>query len=242
MRGPRSPWCRAISAPRSRTRVFDALVSNPPYLTTEEYAALDPSVRDWEPREALVSGADGLGPTTRILVEGRRVVRAGGWLAMEVDCTRAAECAAAGRRAGVVRRRHPCGPFRPRAIPARAEERHIVIWDKAQDLGRLIGQSTGVPGTPAGGGIAARRHGDRGQAGPDPDACAPGGPGRFARQDARPGHGRVVRERGSRPRDEQVGQAYVVARANFEKLMAKVNQQISEGMEKGASSSIITLG
>ncbi len=39
-----------------------------------------------------------------------------------------------------------------------------------------------------------------------------------------------------------VGQAYVVARANFEKLMARVNQQISEGMEKGATSSIITLG
>jgi hypothetical protein len=39
-----------------------------------------------------------------------------------------------------------------------------------------------------------------------------------------------------------VGQTYVTARANFEKLMAKVNQQISEGMEKGASSSIITLG
>ena len=39
-----------------------------------------------------------------------------------------------------------------------------------------------------------------------------------------------------------IGQAYVVARSNFEKLMAKVNQQISEGMEKGAASSIITLG
>jgi len=38
-----------------------------------------------------------------------------------------------------------------------------------------------------------------------------------------------------------VGQAYVVARANFEKLMTRVNQQISEGMEKGATSSIITL-
>jgi cell fate (sporulation/competence/biofilm development) regulator YlbF (YheA/YmcA/DUF963 family) len=37
------------------------------------------------------------------------------------------------------------------------------------------------------------------------------------------------------------GQAYVVARANFEKLMAKVNQEISAGMEKGATSSIITL-
>ncbi|MEO8200373.1 MAG: YlbF family regulator [Gemmatimonadota bacterium] len=39
-----------------------------------------------------------------------------------------------------------------------------------------------------------------------------------------------------------VGQAYVVARANFEKVMVKVNQHISEGIEKGATSSIITLG
>ncbi len=39
-----------------------------------------------------------------------------------------------------------------------------------------------------------------------------------------------------------VGQAYVVARANFDKLMARVNQQISAGMEKGATSNIIMLG
>jgi cell fate (sporulation/competence/biofilm development) regulator YlbF (YheA/YmcA/DUF963 family) len=38
-----------------------------------------------------------------------------------------------------------------------------------------------------------------------------------------------------------VGQAYVVARANFDKLMARVNQQIAGGMERGAASSIITL-
>lgn len=38
-----------------------------------------------------------------------------------------------------------------------------------------------------------------------------------------------------------VGQAYVVARANFDKLMARVNQQIAAGMERGAASSIITL-
>jgi cell fate (sporulation/competence/biofilm development) regulator YlbF (YheA/YmcA/DUF963 family) len=37
------------------------------------------------------------------------------------------------------------------------------------------------------------------------------------------------------------GQAYAVARANFEKVMTKVNQDISEGMEQGATSSIITL-
>ena len=37
------------------------------------------------------------------------------------------------------------------------------------------------------------------------------------------------------------GQAYVIARANYEKLMTKVNQQMSTGIERGASSSIITL-
>lgn len=37
------------------------------------------------------------------------------------------------------------------------------------------------------------------------------------------------------------GQTYVVARTNFDKLMAKVNEQIAAGMEKGAASNIITL-
>jgi cell fate (sporulation/competence/biofilm development) regulator YlbF (YheA/YmcA/DUF963 family) len=37
------------------------------------------------------------------------------------------------------------------------------------------------------------------------------------------------------------GQAYVIARANYEKLMTKVNQQMSVGIERGAASSIITL-
>jgi cell fate (sporulation/competence/biofilm development) regulator YlbF (YheA/YmcA/DUF963 family) len=39
-----------------------------------------------------------------------------------------------------------------------------------------------------------------------------------------------------------IGQAYVVARANFDKLMAKVNQHMSLGIERGATSNIITLG
>jgi release factor glutamine methyltransferase len=68
---------------------LDALISNPPYLTLEEYSELDPSVRDWEPALALKSGRDGLEATTGLLNEGRAVVRPGGWLALEVDCTRA---------------------------------------------------------------------------------------------------------------------------------------------------------
>jgi cell fate (sporulation/competence/biofilm development) regulator YlbF (YheA/YmcA/DUF963 family) len=37
------------------------------------------------------------------------------------------------------------------------------------------------------------------------------------------------------------GQAYVIARATYEKLMTRVNQQMSAGIERGAASSIITL-
>jgi release factor glutamine methyltransferase len=73
--------------------VFDLLVSNPPYLTAAEGAALDPSVRDWEPVEALVSGADGLDATRQLLEEGQRVLRRGGWIVLELDCSRAATTA-----------------------------------------------------------------------------------------------------------------------------------------------------
>jgi release factor glutamine methyltransferase len=69
---------------------FDALVSNPPYLTAAEHAGLDVSVRDWEPELALVSGPDGMEVIVRLLDEARRVLRPGGWIAIEVDCSRAA--------------------------------------------------------------------------------------------------------------------------------------------------------
>ena len=76
-----------------RAGTFDALISNPPYLTAAEYAGLDSSVRDWEPAIALESGEDGLEATVRLLDQGRDVLRAGGWLALEVDCARAGSAA-----------------------------------------------------------------------------------------------------------------------------------------------------
>jgi cell fate (sporulation/competence/biofilm development) regulator YlbF (YheA/YmcA/DUF963 family) len=38
-----------------------------------------------------------------------------------------------------------------------------------------------------------------------------------------------------------VGQAYLVTRANVDKLMTRVNQMIADGMERGVTSGIITL-
>jgi release factor glutamine methyltransferase len=40
--------------------IYDLVVANLPYVSEAEYAALEPEITHYEPREALVSGADGL--------------------------------------------------------------------------------------------------------------------------------------------------------------------------------------
>lgn len=79
---------------------LDALISNPPYLTDAEYAALDPSVAAWEPAAALASGRGGMDATARLLDDGRRVLIVGGWIALEVDATRAQAAAGLARGLG----------------------------------------------------------------------------------------------------------------------------------------------
>ncbi|MDZ4675458.1 MAG: peptide chain release factor N(5)-glutamine methyltransferase [Gemmatimonadota bacterium] len=74
-----------------------AVVSNPPYLTDGELEQLDPSVRDWEPAEALASGHDGLDALRRLIVGASRVLVEGGLLAVEVDSSRAEQVAALAR-------------------------------------------------------------------------------------------------------------------------------------------------
>lgn len=81
---------------------FDAIVSNPPYLSLSEYDALDPSVRDHEPRLALESGADGLEATRMVLRDAARALRPGGTVAIEIDASRAAASAWLAEAAGFV--------------------------------------------------------------------------------------------------------------------------------------------
>jgi len=65
------------------------IVSNPPYVTDSEFQMLDSGVANFEPRSALVSGADGM-DHIKMLLEGApsRLVP-GGLIAIEVDSTRA---------------------------------------------------------------------------------------------------------------------------------------------------------
>ncbi|HEY3962871.1 MAG TPA: peptide chain release factor N(5)-glutamine methyltransferase [Gaiellaceae bacterium] len=71
--------------------VFDLVVSNPPYVQADELATLEPEVRDWEPRAALVDE----GQTQRLID-----AKAGRWLVLEVHEGRAYDVAAALRNAG----------------------------------------------------------------------------------------------------------------------------------------------
>ena len=68
---------------------YRAIVSNPPYLTEAEHAELDPALRLFEPREALVSGVDGLTATRALLAGARALLAPGGFVALEIDERRA---------------------------------------------------------------------------------------------------------------------------------------------------------
>lgn len=67
-------------------REFDLIVSNPPYVTEAEYAALSPEVKDHEPENALVAGSDGLDIYRRLIPEAGRHLTKDGVLIMEMGC------------------------------------------------------------------------------------------------------------------------------------------------------------
>ena len=72
----------------------DVVVSNPPYISYGEAAALPAGVRNWEPPLALVAADDGLAVTAVIVRDAPPVLVPGGLLALEVDERRAARVAA----------------------------------------------------------------------------------------------------------------------------------------------------
>jgi release factor glutamine methyltransferase len=79
---------------------YRVIVSNPPYLSAADHAELDPSVADFEPREALVSGADGLEATRSLFAGAAALLEPEGLLALEIDERRADAVRCLGREYG----------------------------------------------------------------------------------------------------------------------------------------------
>jgi release factor glutamine methyltransferase len=63
---------------------FDFIVSNPPYVTPEDYAALPKHIQDYEPRGALEAEKGGLAVIEKIVMQGGKYLEPGGFLAMEI--------------------------------------------------------------------------------------------------------------------------------------------------------------
>jgi len=81
-------------------QVFNAIVSNPPYIPAADIAGLMPEVRQ-EPSQALVGGTDGLDFYRRIIGEGRKYLATGGFIAMEVGIGQAQLVAAMAKESGL---------------------------------------------------------------------------------------------------------------------------------------------
>jgi release factor glutamine methyltransferase len=72
-------------APLAPHAPFDALLSNPPYVTSGEMEGLMREVRDHEPRLALEAGEDGLDAYRELFRLCLPLLRPGGYLAVEID-------------------------------------------------------------------------------------------------------------------------------------------------------------
>jgi release factor glutamine methyltransferase len=63
---------------------FASIVANPPYIAIEDFESLQPEVRDWEPRSALLAGEGGLDVIKRLAGEGHNYLMPGGWMFIEI--------------------------------------------------------------------------------------------------------------------------------------------------------------
>lgn len=71
----------SIEQPQS----FDLICSNPPYISKAEFAELDVTVREHEPKAALVAGEDGTEVIKRLLAESYGRINVGGRLIVELS-------------------------------------------------------------------------------------------------------------------------------------------------------------
>lgn len=73
-----------LAALEENAEKFDAIVSNPPYVSADALAGLQREVRDHEPLVALSPGADGLSVIRRLVLDSPAFLKEKGHLLMEI--------------------------------------------------------------------------------------------------------------------------------------------------------------
>lgn len=76
------------------TGAFDVITANPPYIPDAEIETLEPEVAYFDPRAALAGGGDGLSCYRALAPDARRLLKAGGLIALEVGWQQAPKVAA----------------------------------------------------------------------------------------------------------------------------------------------------
>ncbi|NVM22488.1 MAG: peptide chain release factor N(5)-glutamine methyltransferase [Desulfobacterales bacterium] len=74
-------WFEAV---HDRERRFHLIVSNPPYISHSDFDRLAPEILQYEPREALDGGPEGLDAIRLIIKKAGDYIIPGGWLVFEI--------------------------------------------------------------------------------------------------------------------------------------------------------------
>ena len=91
-----SDWLEDISGR------YDAILSNPPYITRSEYDALAPEVKDHDPPRALLAGSDGLEAYRAIAAAVTLHLEAGGIVGLEIGASQKDDVTEVFEAAGLV--------------------------------------------------------------------------------------------------------------------------------------------
>ncbi|TIO06258.1 peptide chain release factor N(5)-glutamine methyltransferase [Mesorhizobium sp.] len=98
----KSDWFEKVSGR------YHVIVANPPYIASIDIGNLQDEVRDFDPRQALEGGVDGLGPYRIIAAEAAGFLEAEGRIAVEIGHTQRKEVTDIFSAAGYI----PAGMFR----------------------------------------------------------------------------------------------------------------------------------
>ncbi len=74
-----------LLSPVPADRPFDFIASNPPYVSAAEFAKLPSTVKDFEPRDALLAGPKGIEVIERLVPQAAERLAPSGWLLIEVS-------------------------------------------------------------------------------------------------------------------------------------------------------------